>query len=335
VSETFNYTFTDGVTGLTDSFDVTVATPATDSTGDGDSYTVTAISGSLDGGLIAVGPELGAQGAITNDGTFIYDNAIFTTAGTGDTGNTNGIDLAGLLFNVGGQEYNLYTNNGSFILVDGANTGAKDVLTLTSTDAPCFCAGTMILTDRGEVAVEELNMGDHVVTHTGAVEAIRWIGRRAVASRFADPMTAMPVRIAAGAIADQVPTRDVLLSPCHAVLVDGILAEAGALVNSGVNSGSISRESAMAEVFTYYHIELASHALIMVDGMAAETFVDNVDRMGFDNWAEHEALFGDSVTIIEMDAPRARSARQVPATTRARLAARAGLNHAEVQAIAA
>jgi hypothetical protein len=148
-------------------------------------------------------------------------------------------------------------------------------------------------------------------------------------------MTAMPVRIAAGAIADQVPTRDVLLSPCHAVLVDGILAEAGALVNSGVNSGSISRESAMAEVFTYYHIELASHALIMVDGMAAETFVDNVDRMGFDNWAEHEALFGDSVTIIEMDAPRARSARQVPATTRARLAARAGLNHAEVQAIAA
>jgi serralysin len=33
--------------------------------------------------------------------------------------------------------------------------------------------------------------------------------------------------------------------------------------------------------------------------VAAETFIDNVDRLGFDNWAEHESLYPDGKTIEE------------------------------------
>ena len=72
------------------------------------------------------------------------------------------------------------------------------------------------------------------------------------------------------------------------------------------------------KVFTYYHVELAEHALILAEGAAAETFVDNVARTAFDNWAEHEALYGDA-PIEEMPLPRAQSRRQVPGDISTRL----------------
>ena len=64
------------------------------------------------------------------------------------------------------------------------------------------------------------------------------------------------------------------------------------------------------------------------EGTPAETFVDNIDRLGFDNWGEHEALYGDDPSIPEMDRPRAKSHRQVPVVVRNALAERAGLRKA-------
>ena len=182
----------------------------------------------------------------------------------------------------------------------------------------CFLAGTRIATPAGEAAVESLKEGDLVTTLGGTAQPVRWLGKRRVSARFADPLRAYPIRLRAGALADGVPSRDLLLSPDHALLVDGILAQAGALVN-GV---SIVRETEAPESFTYYHVEVAEHSLILAENTPAETFVDNVDRMAFDNWEEYVAVVGDT-SIPEMEYPRAKSARQVPQATRARLAARA------------
>ncbi len=294
---------------------------ATNSTGTGLSYEVTDIRGTLDG--VSFNDPISNGGTYVNppDGLF-YDNAIFTGSAEGIGGSLHGLDNAGLDFTVGGTEYNLFSSNGVYSLDNTVPGGLNvDNVTLNSTNAPCFCPGTMVATPDGDVAVETLAAGDVVLTAAGDVKFVRWVGRRAVAMRFADPITAMPVRIRAGALADNVPVRDSLLSPCHAVLVDGVLAQAGALVNGT----SIVRETAMPETFTYYHVELADHALILADGMPAETFIDNIDRMAFDNWAEHEALVGTDAEIVAMDYPRAKSARQVPATIRARLAERAGV----------
>ncbi|MBS0641910.1 MAG: Hint domain-containing protein [Proteobacteria bacterium] len=197
--------------------------------------------------------------------------------------------------------------------------------TRTATSNPtgsvaCFLAGTLIDTPKGKVPVETLVRGDDVVTSDGKVSPVQWVGRQTVSTTFADPTRVLPIRIKAGAFGDAMPERDLLVSPDHALLVDGVLVHAGALVN-GL---SIVREHDVPNTFTYYHVELADHSLVLAEGVPAETFIDNVDRMAFDNWAEHEALYpAGAPTMVEMDLPRAKSHRQVPRAIRERLTARA------------
>ncbi|MBS7543369.1 Hint domain-containing protein [Ancylobacter oerskovii] len=184
----------------------------------------------------------------------------------------------------------------------------------------CFLAGTHIATPQGERLVEDFRIGDLVLTASGEARPVRWIGRQAVIRVFADPLRAYPVRIAAGALEEGGPSRDLFLSPDHALLIDGVLVQASALVN-GV---SVTRVERPEERFTYYHLELEDHALVLAEGVPAETFVDNATRRRFDNYAEFEGLYGVPVqAIAEMDKPRVKSARQLPATIRRRLEMRA------------
>ncbi len=189
----------------------------------------------------------------------------------------------------------------------------------------CFLEGTRIATPAGERAVETLGIGDVISTADGGIAPVRWLGRRTLRPdgengyRFADPLVYQPIRIRAGALGEGLPVRDLLVSMDHAVLIDGLPVQACALVN-GV---SVIREIRLPACFTYYHVELSGHALILAEGVPAETFVDNVARMGFDNWAEHEALYGREPSIAEMDYPRVQSQRQLPPEIRARIADRA------------
>ena len=79
---------------------------------------------------------------------------------------------------------------------------------------------------------------------------------------------------------------------------------------------TILRETNVPSTFVYYHVELANHALILAEGAPAETFIDNVDRMAFENWEEHERLYGAAPGLVEMDLPRAKASRQVPRSVR-------------------
>ena len=204
------------------------------------------------------------------------------------------------------------------------STGKFSAVKLTSTGggtlsptAPCFTAGTNILTTEGEIAVEDLKIGTMLVTNSGEALPVRWLGHSTVSTRFADPLRVLPIRIKAGALGEYLPVRDLLVSPDHAMLVGEVLIHAAALVD-GVG---IVREANVPEVFTYYHVELASHEVLIAEGAPAESFIDHVDRMNFDNWAEHEAL-GETAPIVELSYPRAKSYRQVPMFVRKMLADR-------------
>ena len=196
--------------------------------------------------------------------------------------------------------------------------GAETLEFADAVEPVCFYPGTLVATPSGERPVETLRAGDPVLTAGGEAKPIRWLGRQTVSTRFGDPLRVLPVRIMAGALGEGLPARDLLVSPDHALLVDGVLAQAGALVNGA----TVRREAAVPEVFTYWHVELADHALVLAEGVAAETFIDNVARLAFDNWDEHEAA-ADPAPMAEMAHPRAKSARQVPLATRRRLAERA------------
>ncbi len=246
---------------------------------------------------------------------------VFAGQGTGDgadsylyvdwSGETPGtIDANG-----GGGRYTSYVLNGDGSAPIHLETGGVVADTII-----CFMAGTMVSAPSGKIAIEDLKAGDLVSLNDGYTAPVRWIGRQPVSTVFADKLRVLPIRITAGALGENLPERDLLVSPCHALLVDGILIQAGALVNGA----SIIRESSVPETFTYYHVELADHSLILAEGVPAETFVDNASRRMFENWAEHEALFGTQCDIAEMTYPRAKSIRQIPAATRQRLASLAG-----------
>lgn len=181
----------------------------------------------------------------------------------------------------------------------------------------CFMANTHMRTPAGENAVEDLKIGDLVQTHDGRSVPVRWIGRQTVARPFTDELR-LPIRVKAGALRDNIPCRDLLVSADHALFVDNVLVHAGALVNGT----SIVREPNIPETFTYYHVEVDDHSLILAENTPAETFIDNVDRANFDNWHEYQALYPEGKITFEMPYPRAKAYRQVPRVIRERLAER-------------
>ncbi len=227
---------------------------------------------------------------------------------------------SGMSASISGGELNLLSGGAILfsLAVDGNYAG--DTFTVTSDDYSgsgayitvlCFYPGTHIATPDGETVVEALRAGGLVRTANGPMQVL-WVGQSHVHMRFADKLRALPIRITAGALGDGLPVRDLLLSPDHALFIDGILVQAAVLVN-GVN---IYREHDVPEQFTYYHVELASHELLWAEGVQTESFVDNVDRMHFHNWDDRNA---PAAPIPEMPYPRAKSQRQLPASLKARL----------------
>ena len=153
---------------------------------------------------------------------------------------------------------------------DGA--GGADVTAI------CFCAGTRILTPSCEVAVERLAAGDTVVTASGAVRPIVWIGTGQVLATPGRRGPATPVIVRKGALADNVPHRDLHVTKGHSLLLDGVLIPVEFLVNHH----SILWDDRAQQV-TIYHIELTTHDVLLADGAPAESYRDDGNRWMFGN----------------------------------------------------
>nr|WP_239025556.1 Hint domain-containing protein [Roseibacterium persicicum] len=186
--------------------------------------------------------------------------------------------------------------------------------------AYCFAPGTFIGTPSGETTVETLHIGDLVTTADGRAVPVKWIGHQTVAKLFAGER-ACPVRVAKGALGEGLPHTDLVLTADHALILDGLAINAGALVNG--TTITLEPLSAVPDRVTYYHVETEDHDVILANGAAAETFIDYADRRGFDNHAEYIALYGEDRIITEMPLPRISTARLVAPALRKRLAGEA------------
>jgi hypothetical protein len=148
-----------------------------------------------------------------------------------------------------------------------------------SLSVPCFAQGTLLLTARGEVAVEALAVGDVLPTRLGGESAlVAWMGwRRVDCRRHPRPQDVMPVRVRKGAFGEGVPARDVVLSPDHAVFEGGVLIPVRYLVNDA----TIVQEDVPS--VTYWHVELERHDVVSAAGLAVESYLDTGNRGDFAN----------------------------------------------------
>ncbi|WP_391348431.1 Hint domain-containing protein [Azospirillum sp. A23] len=164
----------------------------------------------------------------------------------------------------------------------------------------CILRGTYVHTKLGEVPVESLKIGDMIKSSvTGEFRSIRWIGRRLLAGSSFDTehlrKVHLPVRIARDAIARNMPSRDLYISPSHALLI----GEYGVSARLLINGSSIRQVDAMEEI-EYFHIELDSHDGMYAEGLPVETYLEADNRQAYDNAAEYEALYpGDDPRIQE------------------------------------
>ncbi|HST74614.1 MAG TPA: Hint domain-containing protein, partial [Acetobacteraceae bacterium] len=170
-----------------------------------------------------------------------------------------------------------YRIDSTSVVADASGTGVDIFATVT-----CFAEGTRLRTARGEVAVEALAEGDLVATREGAGETMRpivWVGRRHIdIAAHPNPAAVQPIRIRRDAVAQGVPARDLLVSPDHAIHLDGALIPARLLVNGA----SITQETGARSV-RYFHVELAEHAILFAEGLEAESYLDTGNRAMFEN----------------------------------------------------
>jgi Hint domain len=143
-----------------------------------------------------------------------------------------------------------------------------------------IATGTLIATPVGDMPVETLRAGDEVLAFEDGqrvAQPLRWVGRLMVdLARHPSPGRAAPVRIAAGALAPDLPARDLLLSPDHAVLLGGALVQAQALRNGATVAQDMAPERRI-----YAHLELPRHGMLLAEGMPAESYLDTGNRSQF------------------------------------------------------
>jgi len=186
-------------------------------------------------------------------------------------GNTLTFSDAGTGAGAGGVDSIIFSSTisaGSFGIVNGNTVQA----------VACFAEGTRIRTPNGDVPVEHLHVGDHVLTADGAREPIVWLGQRAIdCHAHPAPETVWPVRVRAGAFSRNVPERDLYLSPDHAVFVNGVLVPVKLLTN-GEGIAQTPRDHVR-----YFHVELPRHAIVLAEGLPVESYLDTGDRANFAN----------------------------------------------------
>jgi hypothetical protein len=147
-----------------------------------------------------------------------------------------------------------------------------------ATEVACFLPNTRILTDRGEIAVEKLQVGDAIVTLSGLTRRLCWIGQGRALSARGQRSAATPVIVRKGALGDNVPNRDLHVTKGHSLFLDGVLIPAEFLVNHR----SILWDDQAREV-TVYHLELDTHDVLLANGAPAESYRDDGNRWLFQN----------------------------------------------------
>jgi len=157
-------------------------------------------------------------------------------------------------------------------------SGKGSVGVVPKITVPCFTPDSLIATPKGEGPIRKLQQGDKIITRDNGVQEIRWIGKKRLNwKELAANQHLRPILIQKGALGNDLPERDMQVSPNHRLMVTNdktallfedneVFAAAKHMVN---NRGIQSIEPLGT---TYLHIMFDNHEVVLSDGIWTESF---------------------------------------------------------------
>ena len=170
----------------------------------------------IDGGNGGTDIMLGGD----DEDTFINVDAGETVdggEGVTDTSDFDTLDLTGSAPANGSLQVVLDDTNPENGVVNYFDADGNDAGQLTFSNIenviPCFTPGTLIATPKGERRVEDLAVGDRIITRDNGIQEIRWMGTKDMtAADFAKAQHLRPIMISQGALGGGLPERDMMVS---------------------------------------------------------------------------------------------------------------------------
>ncbi|WP_299826864.1 Hint domain-containing protein [uncultured Roseobacter sp.] len=233
------------------------------------------------------------RGGRGNDTLFAEDGGGNLDGGSGDdvifaglnTGFVQGGNGTNSLTVPAGSTVNPFSPSGGTVALP--NGRSFTYLNISSVTVACFTQGTPLRTPTGDMAVEDLDVGDLVVTLDHGPQPIRWIGRRTIAGRGKHaPVTLLP-----GSIGN---AQKISLSPQHRILLSGwkcelIFQTPEVLCAAKHLCDGEQIVVSPRDVVTYYHILFDRHEIVFSQGARLESFYPG-DYILAEDQATHDEL---------------------------------------------
>jgi len=192
------------------------------------------------------------------------------------------------------------------ILTNDTDPTASMILDEGEYTVVCFTRGTLIQTEAGLRKIEELQVGDRVLTRDNGLKEICWIGvRKLRRSELEANPKLRPIRIKAGALGVNIPEVDLVVSPQHRVLLRSkaaikmfgaaeILVPAKQLLQlDGVDVADDLQE------VEYYHFLLDQHEIVVANGAETETLYTGEQALKSVSKAAREEIFALFPQLLE------------------------------------
>ena len=140
---------------------------------------------------------------------------------------------------------------------------------------PCYCKGTLILTNQGYIKIEDIKKDDLVIregiiSSTGALEKnfmvvpVIWISSFKVKTLNSNTR---PICITKNAFGEHYPCVDLYVSPCHRIFINDALVRSISLIN-----GKTIYQDNECESVEYYHLKCEEHSAIYANCLLSETY---------------------------------------------------------------
>ena len=176
-----------------------------------------------------------------------------------------------------------------------------DATNLPDPIVPCFGKGTLIETENGPRKIEDLEIGDLVVTVDNGLQPIRWIGcSELTATTLSAHPNLAPIHIPANSLGNGTPTVDLVVSPQHRILVKSKIAQrmfdtAEVLIPAIKLVGIAGiRQNFTPKPVSYYHMLFDQHEVVISNGAETESLYTGqqaLKAVGQDAYREITSLF--------------------------------------------